>query len=433
MKLLAFVIALYGGAALAGECQRTAATCVDAMPCKTISGVSVCLADIGETCWDFSQSYRCASSTLVDDCQELEARGCSQTGSKCIEETNAACTLYEQTYRCVASPARTSSQTQCGTQTYCVAGNCTDTSHTADSDFGRTVAVMEAQRQASVYSDANALDLFRGVSSECSKKLGGMGNCCKKNSGGQSNNVLAQAAVQNVASNAGGYLLNKTANAVGSTYMYDSLFQSDAPDWALKGFESIFGAGGGAAGGWAPSLNFMGLGVTFGGAAPAGSTVLSGLSSQTMTVYFNPATFYLAIAMMVIQELLSCEDQDQVLAMKRGANLCTFVGSYCSSKLLGSCMATKESYCCFNSRLARIVNEQGRAQIGRTWGSAQSPDCRGFAIEEIERLDFSKMDLSEFYAEIAPSLPDAAGVKSRAATYDISPLKSRTPSYYNAP
>ena len=30
------------------------------------------------------------------------------------------------------------------------------------------------------------------------------------------------------------------------------------------------------------------------------------------------------------------------------------------------------------------------------WGSAKSPNCRGFTIEEFQMLDFSKIDLSEW-------------------------------------
>jgi conjugal transfer mating pair stabilization protein TraN len=92
------------------------------------------------------------------------------------------------------------------------------------------------------------------------------------------------------------------------------------------------------------------------------------------------------------------------------------VGSYCSSRLpiIRVCIETTESYCCFNSRLARILNEQGRAQLGRGWGGAESPDCSGFTVAQLQALDFSRMNLAEFYAEIAPTLPDAGTLRSRA-------------------
>ncbi len=75
-------------------------------------------------------------------------------------------------------------------------------------------------------------------------------------------------------------------------------------------------------------------------------------------------------------------------------------------------MERKESSCCFNSRLARIINEQGRAQLGKGWGSQKHPDCSGFTAAELEKLDFSKIDLSEFIAEIMGSikLPNLDGI-----------------------
>ncbi|ENU5879869.1 MULTISPECIES: hypothetical protein [Campylobacter] len=51
-----------------------------------------------------------------------------------------------------------------------------------------------------------------------------------------------------------------------------------------------------------------------------------------------------------------------------------------------------------------MFNEQGRPQIKRGWGSPKSPDYRGFTPEEFQKLDFSKIDLSEFIADIIGSI-----------------------------
>jgi conjugal transfer mating pair stabilization protein TraN len=61
-----------------------------------------------------------------------------------------------------------------------------------------------------------------------------------------------------------------------------------------------------------------------------------------------------------------------------------------------------KSYCCFNSKLARIVQEQGRAQLStfNGWGRASRPDCRGLTPEEFQVLDFSQIDLSEWHSDI---------------------------------
>ena len=69
------------------------------------------------------------------------------------------------------------------------------------------------------------------------------------------------------------------------------------------------------------------------------------------------------------------------------------------------CVQRARVYCVFNSRLGRIIQEQGRLQLqafapdGR-WGDAEHPNCRGFTPEEFQMLDFSQMDLSEYFQDI---------------------------------
>jgi conjugal transfer mating pair stabilization protein TraN len=43
---------------------------------------------------------------------------------------------------------------------------------------------------------------------------------------------------------------------------------------------------------------------------------------------------------------------------------------------------------------------QGRQQLGIGWGDHKNPDCRSLNLEEIRRLDFSKIDFTELYTDI---------------------------------
>ena len=68
----------------------------------------------------------------------------------------------------------------------------------------------------------------------------------------------------------------------------------------------------------------------------------------------------------------------------------------------------------FGSKLGRILQEQGRGQLGVGWG-----DCRGLTVAEIERIDFERLDLSEFTdnlidggKEPAIDLPEAGDTQS---------------------
>ncbi|MEL7042505.1 MAG: conjugal transfer protein TraN [Pseudomonadota bacterium] len=112
-----------------------------------------------------------------------------------------------------------------------------------------------------------------------------------------------------------------------------------------------------------------------------------------------------------------CSANDQALAQRQQAGLCHYVGTYCSKKtLFGICLKKRKTFCCFNNKLARIIHEQGRPQVGQTWGSIKSPDCSGFTVALFQQLDLSVMDFSEFYNEV---LATYVGPDTDAATAAI--------------
>lgn len=112
----------------------------------------------------------------------------------------------------------------------------------------------------------------------------------------------------------------------------------------------------------------------------------------------------------------SCRATDQRTALAKTQRLCHYVGTTCEKKVTGlGCVETAEKHVCFNSRLARILNEQGRPQLGRDFGNPIKPDARGFTIDEFAKLDFSKMDLSEFIADIVKEVTARGNISAEAA------------------
>lgn len=105
---------------------------------------------------------------------------------------------------------------------------------------------------------------------------------------------------------------------------------------------------------------------------------------------------------------LGCSREEMLLHQKDAQGLCAYVGTYCSSSFLGVCLTKRKVYCCFESKLSRILQEQGRQQLNKPWGKPKTEQCQGFTIDEFARLDLSKMDFSEVYAEFtdAARLPD---------------------------
>jgi conjugal transfer mating pair stabilization protein TraN len=106
--------------------------------------------------------------------------------------------------------------------------------------------------------------------------------------------------------------------------------------------------------------------------------------------------------------LLGCSREEVLLHQRDAQGLCAYVGTYCSDSILGVCVTKKKVYCCFESKLSRILQEQGRQQLGKPWDKPKREQCLGFTIDEFSRLDLSQMDFSEVYAEFtdAARLPD---------------------------
>ena len=105
--------------------------------------------------------------------------------------------------------------------------------------------------------------------------------------------------------------------------------------------------------------------------------------------------------------MTSCSENEKALAMQRTKGVCHYVGTHCAQRVLGTCVRRTSNYCCFGSKLARIFHEQGRPQIGKSFGYAEHPNCEAFSVEELAKLDFSKMDLSELFEEIFKNLDTA--------------------------
>ena len=125
--------------------------------------------------------------------------------------------------------------------------------------------------------------------------------------------------------------------------------------------------------------------------------------------------------------LASCSASEKALAINQKKGLCTLVGTYCSNKsLFGICLEKKEAHCCFLSKISRILQEQGRQQIGKPWGDPKKEQCLGFTITEFQQLDLSKMDFSEVYAEFT----DAAKLPAELAT--TTAMQAKITDYFNA-
>ena len=96
-----------------------------------------------------------------------------------------------------------------------------------------------------------------------------------------------------------------------------------------------------------------------------------------------------------------CSANEKDLGIKREQRKCVMVGTYCAKKLLGQCLEKKTTFCCFGTKLARLIQEAGHQQLGLSWGSPESPQCQGLSPDQLSHMDFSRVDFSELFQDIA--------------------------------
>ena len=239
-------------------------------------------------------------------------------------------------------------------------------------------------------------------------------------------NTAAQKVGINLAQQAatkGGQVAVKQAVSKGATKgilgsVEQALMQKTA-EWTAQTFgpsvtNALFATvdSSGAVVGPAVGTGSGGVGTSIGLSAGA-STVLAGV----MIAY---AVYQIAV--ILVSLIFKCtKDQFSFLSNQK-LKVCHTVGTGCGKSIcvvsavgslfgsagciLSKCIRWDTKGCCFNSPLSRIIQEQARPQLGKSWYASQGtdefgysffePSCGGLTTTELQKLDWSKIDLSEW-------------------------------------
>jgi len=112
----------------------------------------------------------------------------------------------------------------------------------------------------------------------------------------------------------------------------------------------------------------------------------------------------------------NCTDTEIQLAGDKRAKEAIFVGTMCAEwwnlGLATICAKKEDVYCTYNSQLARIIQQQGRPQLGLNFGTPQAPDCDGFTINEFASLNFQAMNFSEYFSQITSNFDSTAAANN---------------------
>ena len=104
----------------------------------------------------------------------------------------------------------------------------------------------------------------------------------------------------------------------------------------------------------------------------------------------------------VTLHLSDCDAKEIELRTLRDKNLCVQMGTYCAERdaIFDSCLRKKTTFCCYGTKMARLIQQNGRAQLGIGFGTPESPNCEGLSPEQLSQIDFSRINFSEVFEDI---------------------------------
>ncbi|WP_370558358.1 conjugal transfer mating pair stabilization protein TraN [Edwardsiella tarda] len=379
----------------------------------------------------------------LNSCKKYEDNPkCGFISSECIDGAkgqSGTCYVFKDTYDCgsdVKVPnVEKETEYNCGGPIRCMGDDCLDLSKTQSTDFAKAAALLNAaqfmtQDMVCTGQDGNSkptgdenvvCSAFGGKSGECKIAVGGVSDCCEK----PSNISLADYLnlIMAVPKLDGSIMSLSTGNPIKGAYQVirDPVMQG----WTevTKPFTSyVENLSGSVDAITKPMTEFVDQFIdqikgkikdvmvdilkSTGQDAAMTNTAATAASKQAAEQLMQTATTWLStamtiytvyvVSMVMIQMIWKCEEDEFTMNAQRALDNCTYVGSYCKTKILGQCIEEREAYCCFNSPLSRIIQEQVRPQLGMTFGSAKSPQCDGIPLEDIGKINWDKVDLTEW-------------------------------------
>ena len=433
--------------------------------CQRVSVTSNCNFNEGNMqCWvDTQGEEHCPENegTIEDSCQQYQDDPqCGFISSSCVGYAQGAsgeCYVTEETWDCgetVEVPTKVIDKSyECSGSIRCMGSDCIDPEFETSSDFATAAAAIQAAQEMAGdttcdvvdIEDNNECQIFPGEPYECKKAVGGQVDCCSGAGGGVG--LTEYLTLTRATLKAGAFVDGQLAglgSGSGLGGWYSSFREPFVDGWEYlnEGMATAWDTVTGGTSAVSSEIAEKGVmqafqeqivtsiaewtGEVFGAQAQgmlfsetsAGVFQLGGPGAYLGSMISFVMWVYMIyqIVMILIQIIWACEQKEFELQAKREIKTCTHVGSYCASKVLGSCIEKRESYCCFNSPLSRILQEQVRPQLGRGWGTPENPECGPILAEDLQNVDFDKVDLSEwtgmlYQADLLPT-PDSVDLES---------------------
>jgi len=315
--------------------------CLEPAETRNING-----KDVFKECWKWDRQYYCKQNSFIDECKDLKAR-CKEKSRECISyDKEKNCEHWDVNFECEEKSA---DKVDCIGSKFCLGGVCEDSERFRPNNFGENIGTLialanmkkEGMEGCECPKDKKENCKTEDIDPKSCKFFKGTEHKCMKVRGQWVTYAIAAASI----------------------YM--------AWTGLSTGVFSALGSGG----------NFANMGAAAQAKFVAAQAAKVALASMARVDCCSMSGVLAA----------ACGGKAIDLKVKKQQRFCVKVGRY--KKKLGLIVVT--SYCCFKSKLMRVIQEQGRKQLGLSFGTAKNPDCRGLNLEEIQRINWDKIDWSE--------------------------------------
>lgn len=362
-------------------CSMLKADCVEGRSTKSIAG-----RDVTRDCWQQRQSYAC-SYPAENNCEALRLPKCKQVKESCQKMVNGTCVVMNRTYRCVDGVNDTWES------------NCHDLEKKALDGICERVTTKEGESEtnpidgfdyAAVYNKTHIFKCAYPAKNNCTAL---MVQGCKEKSKTCKRMESGTCVVW-----------HKTFECITEGLEGKSLqgHRIRCLDGNCQGEQDINDSNIGEAVSQLAMLN------SFKDSGAKDITTPTIFKGTSHTCRFSPLNYSNCCRMTGWGEamnLMNCSSAEKQLAHFREKQYCVPVGTYCAkwAPAKAWCRERRNSYCCFKGKLQRILQVEGRKLLGIDWGNPKHPNCQGLSPDNLQKIDFSKLNLEEVYSDVLSS------------------------------
>ena len=401
------------------DCRSLAKVCVEPNQTRRINGHNVHAA-----CWKWKDTYDCARPKPIrTDCGYLTRdRYCAKTGRTCIRSKDRVCERYRVAWHCTAKPwyagRATLTSERYRIRSERLVSACTAQERRRDcrrttqrcvlGSATRTIKGMRIRRSCWRYERTYEC-LGSTMQDDCGP-LEQDANCRLTETGclstGPDGSCVNEERVYSCGADSDGDVSQTCSSAAWCV-------DGDCTNMPRQPANRSFGRA-------ASAMNLLQeMGKDFGFEGD-GISVFKGDKLTCSKWLLGLKNCCKVGGLLLDADLAECSEREKKLAASRAARLTTHADSYCKQKtFFGLCVVKAEDHCVFKSRLGRILQEQARQQIG-----IPKTNCRGLSVEELERVDWSRIDISEILGDIEARLKPMEAERMKAG------MKSRIEAYY---